>query len=95
MCDAGQYVIRGDDETAVEASHYRGDVRTSSAGFEGRSLISCAVRVRGRHRGLPVAIDRAVKLPSELATKGKNAGKEKDNGLDLAEEIIVTPREES
>ncbi|KAK0236675.1 potassium transporter [Armillaria nabsnona] len=58
-------------------------------------LVIIVVMVRGRHRGLPVAIDRAVKLPRELATKGKNAGKEKDNGLDLAEEIIVTPREES
>jgi len=25
-------------------------------------------RVRGRHRGLPVAIDRAVMLPNELVT---------------------------
>ncbi|PBK92420.1 TrkH-domain-containing protein [Armillaria gallica] len=55
-------------------------------------LVIIVVMVRGRHRGLPVAIDRAVKLPRELATKGKNAGKEKDNGL---EENIVTPREES
>lgn len=28
-------------------------------------LILCAVMVRGRHRGLPVAIDRAVLLPGE------------------------------
>ena len=28
-------------------------------------LILCAVMIRGRHRGLPVAIDRAVLLPSE------------------------------
>ena len=28
-------------------------------------LIICAVMLRGRHRGLPVAIDRAVMLPSE------------------------------
>ncbi|CCA66433.1 related to potassium transporter TRK-1 [Serendipita indica DSM 11827] len=28
-------------------------------------LIMCAVMVRGRHRGLPVAIDRAIVLPSE------------------------------
>ncbi|KAK0433448.1 potassium transporter [Armillaria borealis] len=58
-------------------------------------LVIIVVMVRGRHRGLPVAIDRAVKLPRELATKGKNAGKEKDNGLDLVEEIAVTPREVS
>lgn len=29
-------------------------------------LIICAVMLRGRHRGLPVAIDRAVMLPSEF-----------------------------
>lgn len=28
-------------------------------------LILCAVMIRGRHRGLPVAIDRAVLLPDE------------------------------
>lgn len=30
-------------------------------------LIICLVMLRGRHRGLPVAIDRAVLLPSEFA----------------------------
>ncbi|KAF9529697.1 cation transport protein-domain-containing protein [Crepidotus variabilis] len=29
-------------------------------------LIVCAVMLRGRHRGLPVAIDRAIMLPSEV-----------------------------
>lgn len=29
-------------------------------------LVVCAVMIRGRHRGLPVAIDRAILLPSEL-----------------------------
>ena len=29
-------------------------------------LIICAVMLRGRHRGLPVAIDRAVMLPFEF-----------------------------
>ena len=29
-------------------------------------LIICAVMLRGRHRGLPVALDRAVLLPSEF-----------------------------
>ena len=28
-------------------------------------LILCAVMLRGRHRGLPVAIDRAILLPSQ------------------------------
>ncbi|KAK0497879.1 potassium transporter [Armillaria luteobubalina] len=58
-------------------------------------LVIIVVMVRGRHRGLPVAIDRAVKLPVEFATKGKNPGKEKDNGLEPVEEITVTPREVS
>ncbi|KAM0793243.1 hypothetical protein ACM66B_000706 [Microbotryomycetes sp. NB124-2] len=29
-------------------------------------LVLCAIMIRGRHRGLPIAIDRAVLLPSEL-----------------------------
>lgn len=31
----------------------------------GSKLVLCAVMLRGRHRGLPVAIDRAILLPSE------------------------------
>ena len=38
-------------------------------------LIICLVMLRGRHRGLPVAIDRAVMLPSEFT-------KEDDEHLD-------------
>ena len=29
-------------------------------------LILCAVMIRGRHRGLPVALDRAIMLPKEF-----------------------------
>jgi len=29
-------------------------------------LVICAVMLRGRHRGLPVAIDRAIMLPSQV-----------------------------
>jgi Trk-type K+ transport system membrane component len=37
-----------------------------SGGWQTASkLILCAVMLRGRHRGLPVALDRAVRLPSE------------------------------
>jgi Trk-type K+ transport system membrane component len=32
-------------------------------------LILCAVMLRGRHRGLPVAIDKAVLLPREHETE--------------------------
>jgi len=35
------------------------------AWHKGSKLILCAVMLRGRHRGLPVAIDRAILLPSE------------------------------
>ncbi|KAI0879795.1 TrkH-domain-containing protein [Annulohypoxylon maeteangense] len=33
--------------------------------YPGSKLILCAVMIRGRHRGLPVALDRAVRLPSD------------------------------
>ncbi|SJK96839.1 uncharacterized protein ARMOST_00085 [Armillaria ostoyae] len=56
-------------------------------------LVIIMVMVRGRHRGLPVAIDRAVKLPHELMTKGRNVGKEDDNGLEPVEKITVAPRD--
>ncbi|CAK5281873.1 unnamed protein product [Mycena citricolor] len=39
-------------------------------------LIVCFVMIRGRHRGLPVAIDRAVMLPFEFA--GKDAEEEEN-----------------
>ncbi|KAK0209988.1 potassium transporter [Desarmillaria ectypa] len=56
-------------------------------------LVIIVVMVRGRHRGLPVAIDRAVKLPHELTTKFRNLGEEKDNGLEPVEENTVTPHD--
>ncbi|KAK0430810.1 potassium transporter [Armillaria borealis] len=56
-------------------------------------LVIIMVMVRGRHRGLPVAIDRAVKLPHELMTKGRNVGKEEDGGLEPVEKITVAPRD--
>jgi len=37
----------------------------SGAWHTGSKLILCAVMLRGRHRGLPVAIDKAVLLPHE------------------------------
>ena len=33
--------------------------------YSGTKLILCLVMMRGRHRGLPVALDRAVRLPGE------------------------------
>ncbi|KAK0493448.1 potassium transporter [Armillaria luteobubalina] len=55
-------------------------------------LVIIVVMVRGRHRGLPVAIDRAVKLPHELVTRGRNVGKEEVNSLEAAEMTSVAPR---
>ncbi|RDW75915.1 hypothetical protein BP5796_06736 [Coleophoma crateriformis] len=37
----------------------------SGSWHKASKLILCAVMLRGRHRGLPVALDRAVRLPSE------------------------------
>lgn len=34
-------------------------------------LILCAVMLRGRHRGLPVALDRAVMLPHEFRQRAE------------------------
>mgnify|MGYP001563476389 CR=1 len=36
-------------------------------------LVLIAVMIRGRHRGLPIAIDRAVLLPSDLVKVGDDA----------------------
>ncbi|TGJ82781.1 hypothetical protein E0Z10_g5961 [Xylaria hypoxylon] len=33
--------------------------------YPGSKLVLCAVMIRGRHRGLPVALDRAVRLPGD------------------------------
>ncbi|KAJ7072702.1 cation transport protein-domain-containing protein [Mycena amicta] len=46
-------------------------------------LIVCLVMIRGRHRGLPVAIDRAVLLPMEFATS--RAATEHDTGPEVVE----------
>ncbi|KAK4442869.1 cation transport protein-domain-containing protein [Podospora aff. communis PSN243] len=37
----------------------------SGAWNTGSKLVLCLVMLRGRHRGLPVALDRAIRLPSE------------------------------
>lgn len=41
-------------------------------------LILCAVMIRGRHRGLPVALDRAVLLPHEFEKRRCGAGEVQD-----------------
>lgn len=37
----------------------------SGGWYAGSKLVLCLVMLRGRHRGLPVALDRAVRLPGE------------------------------
>lgn len=37
----------------------------SGGWYTGSKLVLCVVMLRGRHRGLPVALDRAVRLPRE------------------------------
>ncbi|GAO46751.1 TrkH-domain-containing protein [Saitoella complicata NRRL Y-17804] len=44
-------------------------------------LIMCAVMLRGRHRGLPVAIDRAVLLKGEDVEEGEGRGIEEEDGM--------------
>jgi Trk-type K+ transport system membrane component len=53
-------------------------------------LILCAVMLRGRHRGLPVAIDRAVLLPGENLTRKE----EEDYEIRRARTIDVRGRQE-
>ncbi|KAH9950694.1 TrkH-domain-containing protein [Amylocystis lapponica] len=67
-------------------------------------LILCAVMIRGRHRGLPVALDRAVLLPKDLqrpqrpdpaiARDGKEAVQAHDpeQQLGQGEKVHETPR---
>lgn len=42
-----------------------GDFSFSGGMYTGSKLVLCFVMVRGRHRGLPVALDRAVRLPGD------------------------------
>ena len=53
------------------------DVATSLSGLFGTfsKLVICAMMIRGRHRGLPYALDRAVMLPDERALSA-TAGEE-------------------
>ncbi|KJZ69728.1 hypothetical protein HIM_10868 [Hirsutella minnesotensis 3608] len=58
------------------------DVATSLSGLFGTftKLVICAMMIRGRHRGLPYALDRAVMLPDEhvvpVFPAEKEAGRE-------------------
>jgi Trk-type K+ transport system membrane component len=46
-----------------------------SGGFHTISkVLICAAMIRGRHRGLPAAIDKAILLPCEIADSGEGTG---------------------
>ena len=52
-------------------------------------LIICVVMLRGRHRGLPVALDRAIMLPRELDPESEDLDM---NPQDRVHSIIKTLR---
>ena len=58
----------------------------SGAWHKGSKLVLCAVMLRGRHRGLPVAIDKAVLLPHETLAwaEEEDAVKRKQNSRRLS-----------
>ncbi|KAJ4291484.1 hypothetical protein N0V88_006081 [Collariella sp. IMI 366227] len=43
-------------------------------------LVLCAVMLRGRHRGLPVALDRAVRLPGRVNEEEEEDGRRRRSG---------------
>jgi Trk-type K+ transport system membrane component len=44
-------------------------------------VVICAMMLRGRHRGLPYALDRAITLPSDLTTSDDEDKKYKDKDV--------------
>jgi hypothetical protein len=50
-------------------------------------LIICVVMLRGRHRGLPVALDRAIVFPTEFADKASEKVKE----MKMKRRVEATP----
>ncbi|KAJ3743179.1 potassium transporter [Lentinula detonsa] len=52
-------------------------------------LVVIVIMVRGRHRGLPVAVDRAVMLPEELMKRNEDA---EQNTVNIGSEAPISPR---
>lgn len=48
-------------------------------------LILCLVMIRGRHRGLPVAVDRAIMFPHEY----RRPGEEDEDDDEIVDESVV------
>lgn len=58
----------------------------SGALFAGSKIVLCAVMIRGRHRSLPMSLDRAIMLPHEFDKK------EEDALADVGAAIEVLPK---
>ncbi|KIY48549.1 TrkH-domain-containing protein [Fistulina hepatica ATCC 64428] len=54
-------------------------------------LVIIVIMVRGRHRGLPVAVDRAVVLPGELVTSGTRERRNTTRTVDFADQVPPDP----
>ena len=50
-------------------------------------VVICAMMLRGRHRGLPYALDRAINLPHDLITDGNEGEKYKDEDAATSEAV--------
>ena len=57
-------------------------------------LIICAVMLRGRHRGLPVALDRAIVFPTEFVQKAGEKVREMKMAKNQAEAATAGGRKE-
>jgi len=65
----------------------------SGALYTGSKLLLCVVMLRGRHRGLPMSLDRATMLPHEFDKKEDNLPVD---GADMkAVEVLRSPTKNS
>ncbi|KAG9187139.1 hypothetical protein G6011_05010 [Alternaria panax] len=55
-------------------------------------LVICAMMLRGRHRGLPYALDRAINLPHDLVSDENEGGKYKDEDAATSEAVSADGR---
>lgn len=77
----GQFLVCGSHASYIEACHHCNHVRLNALllGSGTPSYHLFVYRVRGRHRGLPLAVDRAVLLPSEMVVQTGPKSKVEDN----------------
>lgn len=65
----------------------------SGAWHTGSKLVLCAVMLRGRHRGLPVAIDKAVLLPHETLAWAEEEDAQKRSLMRRKSELGAVPEQ--